>query len=272
VATGKLPSVLVVGGGELGSATAHRLARSGMEVSMVDIARPRCIRRKVCFAMALLDGECRVEGVTARKASTTGEARGIAERGEIPVMAMDFRKILPDMEPDVLVDARMLKRESDMSRDLAPFVVGLGPGFRAGIDADVVVETQRGHDLGRVICEGSAEPHTGVPGEIMGFRTERVVRAPGSGSFRSRIGLGALVDRGAVLGQIDGKVAVVAPIAGLVRGLVADDTEVESGQKMGDIDPRGSSIDPATISDKGRAVAGGVLEAIMHWWMGKAHD
>jgi xanthine dehydrogenase accessory factor len=271
MAAPKLPRVLVVGGGELGSATAQRLVRSGMEVSIVDIARPRCIRRKVCFAMALLDGACQVEGVTARKTASTDEALDLAARGEIPVMAVDFRKVVSDMKPDVLVDARMLKRESDMSRDIAPFVVGLGPGFRAGIDAHAVVETQRGHDLGRVIYEGSAEPHTGVPGEIQGFRSERVVRAPGSGRFRSEISLGAVVEKGTILGKIDGKVAVVAPIAGLVKGLIADGTEVGGGQKMGDIDPRGASVNPATISDKGRAISGGVLEAIMHWWVGKTH-
>ena len=167
-----------------------------------------------------------------------------------------------------LVDARMLKTGEGICRDMAPLVIGLGPGFTAGGNADVVVETERGHDLGRVIYEGSANPDTGRPGDIMGFNEERVIRAPRAGHFRSSVALGALVRKGDVVGYVE-ETVVSAPIDGLVRGLVADGIDVRQGQKMGDVDPRGSRIDPCTISDRGRSVGGGVLEAIMHWWTGK---
>jgi xanthine dehydrogenase accessory factor len=268
----KLPRVLIAGGGELGSAVAHSLARSGIEVGVVDIAEPRCIRRKVCFATAIRAGSSEIEGIVARRVSSAGEMADVASSGRVAVMAGDFLQVAGAFKPDVLVDARMLKRDSAISLGIAPLTVGLGPGFTAGVNADVVIETNRGHDLGRAIYRGSAAPHTGVPGAIMGFTSERVVRAPASGGFNSRVDLGTVVDRGAVLGMIDDAAAVTAPIGGLVRGLIADGTDVERGQKIGDIDPRGAVIDPCTISDKGRTVAGAVLEAIMYWWTRVAHD
>lgn len=262
----RLPRVLVVGGGELGTAVAHKLVRSGMRVTVVDIARPRCIRRLVCFAAACYHGSNTVEGITARKASSVSEAREIAPSGAVPVLAGDYRDIAADMEPDVIVDARMLKRGQAISRDLAPMVIGLGPGFVAGRDVDVVIETNRGPGLGRLIYEGAAEPRTGVPAEVMGFAGERVVRAPASGVFRAHAALGQLTREGDILGTIDDGVEVTSPIDGLLRGLAVDGLEVSRGQKIGDVDPRGARIDPGAISDKGRAVAGAVLEAVMHWW------
>jgi xanthine dehydrogenase accessory factor len=261
----RLPLTLVVGGGELGSAVSHRLVRAGIGVVVNDLERPRCIRRNVCFAMALWEGSKEVEGVEALRVSQAKQAEAAVERGKIGVVAGDFKAIVSELAPDVAVDARMLKTGDGITRDLAPLVIGLGPGFTAGGNVDVVVETKRGHDLGRVIYVGSAHPDTGIPGEILGFAGERVIRAPGSGSFRSAVRLGALVAEGEVVGYV-GDAEVRAPISGLLRGLVDDGVEVSSGRKMGDVDPRGSEIDPCTISDRGRSVAGGVLEAIMHWW------
>lgn len=264
----KLPLTLVVGGGELGSAVSHRLVRAGIGVVATDLDRPRCIRRNVCFAMALWEGSKEVEGVEALRLAGIGEARDLAGRGKIGIMAGDFKAAAGELAPDVLIDARMLKSGEGITQDLAPLVIGLGPGFTAGGNVDVVVETRRGHDLGRVIHEGSAQPDTGVPGEVLGFAAERVIRAPGSGTFRSVVQLGALVGQGEVVGYV-GDIEVRAPISGLLRGLVADGIEVTLGRKMGDVDPRGSEIDPCTISDRGRSVAGGVLEAVMHWWTAK---
>jgi xanthine dehydrogenase accessory factor len=261
-----LPRVLIAGGGEIGSAVAHKLARSGMEVIIVDLDKPRCIRREVCFAMVCSGGRGVVEGIRARKASSAGEALEIVRTGDIPVLVGDFETFASEIGPDVVVDARMLKRDQHISGDLAPLVVGLGPGFRAGKDVDVVIETKRGHNLGRVIYDGTAEAHTGVPAEVAGFSRERVVRAPESGTFTSRAALGKIVAKGEVLGVIGGTVAVTSEISGLLRGLVMDDVDVRRGQKIGDVDPRGAAIDYRTISDKGRSVAGGVLEAVMHWW------
>ena len=267
----ELPRVLIAGGGEIGSAVAHRLTRSGMEVIIVDLREPCCIRRAVSFASVLTGGAGVVEGVVARRSTSRGEALEIARAGSIPVLVGDFMTLAGEIGADVVVDARMLKKDQHISRDLAPLVVGLGPGFRAGVDVDVVIETQRGHDLGRVIHEGTAEPHTGVPAEVAGVSLKRVVRAPKSGRFTSKVDLGRVVTAGEALGLIDGTVAVTADTSGLLRGLIMDGIEVRSGQKIGDVDPRGGAIDHRTISDKGRAVAGGVLEAVLNWWTRERH-
>ncbi len=273
-----IPLVLVIGGGELGSATAHRLARSGLKVVAADIARPKCLRRKVCFATAVLEGQTEVEGIRVRHIATADDALKLIRTGEVPLLTRDYRKVCREIRPDVIVDARMTKTESDISGDLAPLVIGLGPGFEAGGNVDVVVETMRGHDLGRVIDKGSAAAFTGVPGAIGGLTSERVIRSPQPGILDSKAEIGDMVKKGDVVAVVRagkggagaGKRGEVrAPISGLLRGLIAGGSRVRKGQKIGDVDPRGRHIDPATISDKGRAVAGGVLEAIMHWWKGK---
>jgi xanthine dehydrogenase accessory factor len=236
-----------------------------MRVFIIDLDMPRCIRRNVCFASARYTGSHEVEGIMARKAATCREATDMVAGGMIPVLAGEISAIAVELAPDVIVDARMLKHSDDGYLNLAPLVIGLGPGFTVGKNAHAVVETKRGHNLGRVIYRGSAEKHTGIPAEVMGFTSERVVRAPGDGVFTARVDLGAPASRGTVLGHVDGRMPVVAEIEGMVRGLVIDGLEVRRGQKIGDIEPR-SGVSPNTISDKGRAVAGGVLEAIMHWW------
>jgi xanthine dehydrogenase accessory factor len=261
-----LPLALIVGGGELGSAVSHRLARSGIGVVVADLARPRCLRRNVCFAMALVEDVKEVEGVRAKRAADAGRAMALVRQGAVAVLSGDLSRLVARLKPDVLVDARMLKTGEGVTREMAPLVIGLGPGFTVDENADVVIETKRGHDLGRVLYAGSAHPPTGSPGDISGFTEERVIRAPRSGSFRSSLELGALVGEGDVVGYV-GDMEVRAPIGGLLRGLVADGIEVTEGRKIGDVDPRGQSIDPHTISDRGRGVAGGVLEAVMHWWV-----
>ncbi len=284
----RLPQVLVIGGGELGSAVAHKLVRGGMKAFIADLDRPTCIRTSVCFAMALWDGAKEVEDVTAVRVASMGEdsakeASVIAAQGKLPVLVVDkdfggWKKLAAALGADVVIDARMLKRNQGISKDLAPLVVGLGPGFSAGRDVHVVIETNRGPNLGSLIYDGQAEADTGVPAEVAGYSGERVIRAPRTGVFTSQARIGEMVMRGEVVGSIDvrieegadgeasTKVEVVAPIGGLMRGLVMDGVRVEKGQKIGDVDPRGRKINPLTISDKGRAVAGGVLEAIMHWW------
>jgi xanthine dehydrogenase accessory factor len=266
-----LPRVLVVGGGEVGSAASHRLFRSGMQVFIVDQKTPSCIRQGVCFAMARLEGSKEVEGVVATKADSAAEAIEITGSGGIPVLAGDANRVAADLKPEVFVDARMLKRDHEALKGRAPLVVGLGPGFVAGKHVDVVIETKRGHDLGRVIYRGSAAAPTGVPGDIGGFTSQRVIRAPAAGHFESAAEIGRMVTSGQVVGRIDASVPVVAKLDGLLRGLVADGTAVRESQKIGDVDPRGLEIDPNTISDRARAIAGGVLEAIMHWVVSQ-HD
>lgn len=294
-----LPRVLVVGGGELGSAVAHRLARSGVTVAVADLEHPRCIRTAVCFATALRLGTAEVEGVTAVRAGSRprgpdflDEASRIAGEGKLPLFALNggdlgWSGLAASLKAEVVVDARMLKRNHGRMKDIVRLTIGLGPGFSAGEDVDVVVETNRGPDLGRVIYEGSAEPDTGVPAAVAGYSEQRVIRAPLAGVFTARRKVGEMVAAGAVVGAIgpagpdggtgqgpnadasagpDVLAEVTSPISGLLRGLVMDGTAVSEKQKIGDVDPRGKGVDFLKISDKGRAVAGGVLEAVMHWW------
>jgi xanthine dehydrogenase accessory factor len=253
------PTVVVRGGGELASAAARLLYLSGFPVLVLERAQPLAVRRRVAFADAVRSGQALVEGVCGRLVSPGT----LALLPNCVTVAIDpDAAILPRLRPAVLVDARMLKRGSDTARTQAPLVVGIGPGLGAGRDVHAVIETQRGPDLGRVLWSGEAEPDTARPSEVLGFTEKRVVRAPRAGLFQPEVEIGDLVTPGQVLGHVDGA-PVEASIAGLVRGLVADAVMVLEGMKIGDIDPRGIAVSPARISDKARAVAAGVLEAVV---------
>lgn len=257
-----LPRVVLRGGGDLASGVAHRLFVSGFPVVILELPQPRMIRRTVCFAEAVYQGQVQVEGVPARLVEEPQ-----ACPGEIAVLVDPEALFLERLEPGVLVDARMLKLNRDTRRQQAPVVVGLGPGFVAGADVDFVVETQRGHDLGRVLATGAALPDTGIPGVLGGEGARRVVRSPVAGLFRVEREIGSLVTRGERLGRV-GSSPVDSPLDGLLRGLLHDGLEVRSGEKIADVDPRGEKVDFRTLSDKSRAVAGGVLEAIMRGYFG----
>lgn len=257
----RLPPVAIRGGGDLGSGVAHRLHRAGFPVVILELARPRMIRRTVCFAEAVYRGEWTVEGVRARLVDEPGG-------DDLPVLVDPEGRWLDRARPHVLVDARMLKRPPERGLDQAPVVIGLGPGFTAGEDAHYVVETHRGHELGRVIDRGPALPDTGVPGKLGGEDARRVVKAPVDGVFRTERQVGDLVQDGDALGFL-GETPVAARLAGLLRGLMHDGMEVRQGEKIADVDPRGAGIDIHTISDKSRAIGGGVLEAVMHALVGR---
>lgn len=243
----------------MATAAARLLFLSGLPVVVLERERPLAVRRLVCFADAVFRGETTVEGVAARLVAP--DALTGTRDGFVPVVVDPAGACLAGYGADVLVDGRMAKRNLGTRRGQAPLVIGLGPGFQAGLDVDAVVETQRGPTLGRVLWEGRAEPDTRVPAPIGGHTEGRVLRAPQAGTFRARAALGEALTAGQVVGDIGGA-PVVASIAGLLRGLLADDVVVEAGVKVGDIDPRGVSIDPSLISDKARAVAAGVLEAV----------
>jgi xanthine dehydrogenase accessory factor len=227
------------------------------------VERPTVIRRTVSFAAALLEGEIVVEGIRAVGAKNLEEVYRILEDGELPVLADPECRSLQTLRPAVLVDAILAKRNLGTRREMAPITIGLGPGFSAPEDVDAVVETNRGHDLGRVILEGAAEANTGIPGTVGGESARRVIRAPEAGVFEPRVEIGAVVAEGDLLGTV-GEREVRSPLNGLVRGMLAAGVEVTEGFKIGDVDPRGASVDWRTISDKARSVAGGVLEAILH--------
>lgn len=263
----QLPSkILIKGAGDLASGTAHRLWQAGFDVVMLELPQPLVVRRSVSFASAVYEGSVSIEGVEARCCQGIEEADRIDEllgKRIIPVFIDPEGKLVQIYQPDVLVDAILAKRNTGTSIGDAPLVIGLGPGFTAGKDVHAVIETQRGHDLGRVIYNGSAAPNTGVPGDIAGFALERVLRAPAAGVFTTQKKIGDLVGEGETVATVN-DVPVKAAISGVLRGLLFPGLEVEPGTKIGDIDPRGKEIAVHTISDKARSVAGGVLEAILH--------
>lgn len=254
---------LIRGAGDLASGIALRLHRSGMQVVMTDLEKPLAIRRTVAFSEAVVNGEATVEDVTAKRAKDASEAMEIVRSGKIAVLVdpelVEGRKL----HPDVLVDAILAKRNLGTSIDDAPVVIGVGPGFTAPQDCHAVVETMRGHTLGRAIYQGSALPNTNIPGFIGGFAGERVLRAPKDGEFFSCRQIGDTVREGETVGRV-GEAAVKCTVSGVLRGLIADGTRVFEGLKIGDVDPRGEKGYCFTASDKAIAIGGGVLEAILH--------
>lgn len=254
--------ILIKGAGDLATGVAARLWRCGFPVAMTELPQPMAIRRAVAFAEAVYAGEAQVEDITARHVSgPTGIAAAWQAR-VIPIFTDPYADCLAAVRPAVLVEATLAKRDTGTRITDAPFVVGLGPGFVAGEDVHAIVETNRGHYLGRVIWSGSAEPNTGVPGGIAGFGAERVVRAPAGGVFVHRLDIGAIVQAGDVVGHA-GQTPVLAPIPGVLRGLIHDGVPVHAGLKIGDVDPRAAREHCFTISDKALAIGGGVLEAIL---------
>jgi xanthine dehydrogenase accessory factor len=258
-------SVLVKGGGDLATGVVHRVHRAGLRVMVTELTRPTVIRRAVAFAAAMQEDVVEIEGVVGRRVASVEEALLASQRGEIPVLADPHGEFVAQWRPVVLVDAIMAKRNTGTTIDDAPLVIGLGPGFVVGHDVHAVIETKRGHCLGRVIHEGSAASDTGVPGEVKGYSVERVLRAPSAGVFRGEKSIGDEVTAGDVVAHVDGS-PVRARIDGVVRGLLADGLVVGEGMKAGDIDPRGVREHCFTISDKARAIGGGVLEAIFYLW------
>ena len=253
--------VVIRGAGDLASGVALRLWRAGMDVVLLDVERPTAIRRTVAFSEAIVHGEQCVEDVTARLAAVETVEETLAA-GMIPVLVDPEGRSIPTLRPDALVDAILAKRNLGTEITDAPVVIGVGPGFTAGVDCHAVVETMRGHTLGRVIREGSAIPNTGIPGLIGGFAGERVLRAPAAGLFHPLRDIGDAVTEGEVLATVEGK-PMAATLTGTLRGILPEGTEVFPGMKAGDIDPRCQRSHCFTASDKALAVGGGVLEAIL---------
>lgn len=260
--------VVIRGGGDIATGIALRLYRSGMEVVICETYAPTSIRRTVCFSEAVRQGTAEVEGVTARLAEVD-EVPGLLGQGVIPVLADPEGQCIAPLSPDAVADAILAKRNLGTHMGMAPAVVAAGPGFTAGVDCHAVVETMRGHYLGRVIYSGSAQPNTNVPGLIGGYAGERVLRAPADGVFRGVRRIGDQVSSGDVAGYV-GDVPMACTIGGTLRGLLADGIAVTRGFKCGDVDPRCTPAHCLCASDKALAVGGGVLEAILHLRGGKA--
>ena len=260
--------VLVRGAGDIATGTIIRLARSGFSVIALETERPTAIRRTVAFSEAVYESEVIVEGMRARKANSLAEALELIARGIVPILVDPSGDSIAELAPMALVDAIIAKRNLGTSSSMAGIVVALGPGFVAPRDAHAVVETNRGHDLGRVILEGSAEPDTGTPGVIGGKGAERVVHAPKAGFVKGLHAIGDSVKSGepilALVEPQSGGIALVAsPLDGTLRGLIRPGLRVPEGLKIADVDPRGEREHCFSVSDKARAVSGGVLEAIL---------
>jgi len=253
---------IIRGSGDLASGIALRMKRSGIGIVMTDLAKPTSIRRTVCFSEAIVHGECFVEEIKAKKAENAADALEIVKAGDIAVLADPECKCQDELKPDILVDAILAKKNLGTKITDAPVVIGVGPGFTAGEDCHAVVETMRGHTLGRVIYKGSALPNTNIPGLIGGFAGERVLRAPATGTFETVLDIGAVVKQGDIAGYVAGE-PMRCTLDGVLRGLIADGTEVFKGMKAGDVDPRGDVEYCKTSSDKALAIGGGVLEATL---------
>jgi xanthine dehydrogenase accessory factor len=263
-----LPLVVIKGAGDLASGVALRLHRAGFPVVLTETPLPLAVRRSVAFAQAVYNGECTVEEVRGRLCSVRDVAE-VQAKGAVPVLVDPHAQCRNVLQPPVLVDAIMAKRNTGTRLVDAPHVIALGPGFTVGADCHAIIETNRGHDLGRVLWEGSAEPDTGTPGELpgVGGKASRVLRAPAAGHVAALAEIGDHLAEGqrlAVLrGQEGGEVELLAPFAGVLRGIIHPRVHVTRGMKIGDVDPRARREHCFTVSDKALAIAGGVLEAIL---------
>lgn len=254
--------ILVRGAGEMASGVAHELWDAHFRVWLTEAPSPLAVRREVSFCDAIYDGEKQVEGVLAKSIQTADEIPRTWEKGMIPLLVDPEAKSREILKPRVVVDGIMAKKNLGTKITDAPLVIGLGPGFVAGVDVHVVIESNRGHDLGRLIWNGQAEPDTGIPGNIRGYTEERVLRTPAKGIFQAQKRIGDRVTEGEVVATV-GSLPVKAQISGVLRGILRDGTRVKERMKAGDIDPRGKDIYCYSISDKARTIAGGVLKAIL---------
>ena len=248
--------VIVRGGGDLASGTINRLHNMGFKVLVLEIEKPNFIRRKVCYGQAVYEKEFLLEGLD--------EIKNIWADGRIPVYIDSQMEIVSKIKPIAVIDAIIAKKNLGMRKGIAPITIALGPGFEAGKDVDVVIETQRGHNLGRIIFEGFAAENTGVPGIIKGYGKERVIHAPASGKLKIVHDIGSIVQKDEIIAYID-SVPVYASLTGLIRGMIREGSIVEKGLKISDIDPREEELKNCyTISDKARTISGGVAEALFY--------
>ncbi len=254
--------VVIKGAGDLASGIAVRLHRSNLRIVMTELPVPLAVRRSVAFSEAIRLGRTEVENIKAERADTLEEIEDCLSRGVIPVVPDPEAEIVKIMKPEIVIDAILAKRNIGTRIDDAPLVVGVGPGFTAGIDCHAVIETKRGHTLGRVIREGSAIPNTGVPGNVGGQTINRLLKASADGIFHPEKKIGDVVKEGQRVANVDG-IPVYAMTDGMIRGMLQDGVPVTKGLKAGDVDPRGRTVDFRTVSDKALAIGGGVLEAVM---------
>ena len=257
--------VLIRGAGEMASGVAWRLYQSHFKILLTEIPQPLAVRRGVSFCEAVYEGRKKVDGVQAVLISSAGEVQKMWTSNCIPLLIdPDLNRSLA-LKPQVMVDAVLAKKNTGTRLNHAPLVIALGPGFKTGVDAHLVIETNRGHNLGRVLTEGEAEADTGIPGNIGGYTIDRVLRAPKEGIITVSKKIGESVIPGEAVAEVGG-LSVQSKIKGILRGLIREGTWVPAGLKVGDVDPRGNPDYCYTISEKARAIAGGVLEGILRYY------
>lgn len=260
--------VIVRGGGDIASGTIMKLYKCGYSVLVLEIPTPSSIRRNVSFSEAVYEGSQTVEDVTCYLANSIDEAKGFLSQGKLTMLVDSDCNCLNEFKPIALIDSILAKKNLGTNKNMAPITIALGPGFTAGVDVDAVIETMRGHSLGRVIYEGDAIKNTGIPGKIAGYDKERVIHSPTEGTLKNIKHITDIVKKDEVIAEIngpDGVTPVYATINGLLRGLIRDGYPVTKGFKIADIDPRADEYNNCfTISDKARCIAGGTLEALMY--------
>ena len=259
--------IIVRGGGDLATGTIHRLWKAGLKVLVLEAEHPAAIRRQVAVSEAVYEGKTIVEGMRATLVKTLDEAVVVWRRGDVPVIVDPEGALIPQVRPAVVVDAILAKKNLGTKRKMAPLTIALGPGFSAGKDVDYVIETKRGHRLGRIIPLGRAARNTGVPGVIGGYSAERVIHAEQEGIFRNMRAIGDIVKAGETIAEIEApdgtRTPVTTRIPGILRGLLRDGYPVTPGFKVADVDPRCEELENCfLISDKARCIAGSVLELV----------
>lgn len=256
--------VIVRGGGDLASGTIQKLYRSGFRVLVLEVSKPTAIRRDISFSEVIYEREVEVEGIRAVHVFSLSEIENAWSNKKVPVIIDEEGKYIKEIKPKIVVDAIIAKKNMGTTKDMADITIALGPGFTAGKDVDVVIETARGHNLGRLIFSGQASKNTGIPGNIMGYSKERVIHSICAGVMKDVLDIGAVVEKDEVIAYVGGT-PVKATISGLLRGIIRSGSTVKEGFKIADIDPRVSEkMNCYTISDKSRSIAGGVLEAIFY--------
>lgn len=254
--------VVVRGGGDLSSGVTIRLHRAGLRVVITELPQPHVVRRLVSFADAVYQGETTVEGIVARVVNDDRDITRVLERRMVPVIIDPDGEIIDRQHPEVVIDGRMLKHAPEYGMDIARFVIGLGPGFTAGVNCHAAIETNRGHYLGRVLWHGSPQADTGIPENVLNHRSERVLRAPREGYLEVFADICDHLEREQLVARVDGE-PIYAPFSGVLRGLIYPGTWVHKDQKIGDVDPRDRPEFCSLVSEKSLAVGGGVLEAIL---------
>lgn len=255
--------VVIRGGGDIASGIIQKLYRVGFRVLVLETAKPTSIRRTVCFSEAIYESKTNIEGIIAIHVNDNIEIHQAWEENFVPIVVDPKGLYIEKLKPIAVIDAIMAKRNTGLNRSLAPITIGIGPGFIAGKDCNLVIESNRGHNMGRIIFQGCAESNSGIPGNIAGYTTERLLKSPDDGIIYLMHDIGDLVKAGDIVARVNGQ-GIYAKIDGIVRGLIRDGTYVTKGFKVGDLDPRVKELKNCfTISDKAMAIGGAVLESIM---------